>query len=1422
MIRQLIDVFSTLETPPTPDEISDALWLAKYLPAELAASSPLRAARDLSSQVMRVVSDAWPESGLADQFSGGVVEAALAATVHVAGGEVPLGEHDSAVAGRMPAVPALMGTRELSRALRPLRRRWPTSTAPVVDEAATAASIADNGLCYPRFRPGMERWLDLILLVDDSVSMAIWRRTLTEFKTLLQRLGAFRDLRMWHFDADATVGKVLMLRGESDLTLHSHRELLDSTRRRLILIVSDCIGVAWRSPTIVGMLEELSAAGPVAVLQPLPQRLWSRCGPPFVPVRFTASEPAQPNHAMRVTLRDPVAHVPPGVPIPVLELDPGGRWLAPWASLVAASGTASGTALFTGLMVGRDVAELSLGEAVSLDRDISAPDRLLRFRAVASPTAYLLASYLAAAPLTLPVMRLVQSVMMPESRPSHLAEVFLGGLLRRASEALDPEMVRYDFHDGVRELLIAGLARDDTLRVMYEVSRFVGPRLGSPSEFQALLAAGADEIIRFGAPFATVAYTTLRALGGHYADLAAKLEERIKDDQAAGSGGDDFVAPMQLRERDLESGPHLRDPEDENRIGQPRLGGPHAPGDDVTQSRPLPPTGPRQHLKQPHVWHGVPDRNPDFTGRQSLLDEIRSHLSRDVSVLMPEALHGLGGVGKTQVAIEFAHRFSTDYDLVWWINAEELTLIRASLTELASQLGLPIAEDTEQTARTVLEALRQGQPYPRWLLIFDNAMEPTAVKQYLPFPSGHTLITSRNREWESFAKIIPVGIFSRQESIDLIQLHAPGITLKDADRLADRLGDLPLALQQAATWQSETGMSVDEYIQLFETESGRLLSESLPASYTRPVAVTWRLAFDHLTSNAPAAAELLYLSAFFGPRPIRTSILTAGRLVPGLPSALSEATKDPMLLGRAIREIGQYALAVVARGSFQVHPLVQVVLRELSPRDRQEYWRNLVHQVLAAANPREPDKSENWPRLAEINEHVVKSVGLIEGEGVDVRQVIIDQIRYLYIRGDYASSRALGETTMQVWWERYGPNDELTLIACRHLANSWRALGMTEEARLYNRDTLERTRRVFGDDDERALVTANSYGADLRINGAYQDARDLDEDNWQRCGRVFGAHHRVTLHCANNVAVDLRLSGDFKGALAIDKDILERRLHTLGASDHETLFARCMIARDMRGCGYYQESLEIYHEVLGDFRELLGEEHRDVLNARLSYGATLQRSGQYERARTEIEESLFLLQRRFGAEHPSTIAAMTILASPLRLLGDVEGARSLAGRALAFAQNVHGADHLFTSLYANNAAIAMRALGQIEDARRLDERAFPRIIKAFGPDHVFTLSTSANIAHDVYLNDDFTAARKRSQDVLRRSRRVRGNRNPLTLVCAGNLAIDMRATDDGDEAEKLAGRSAKQLGDILGADNRVVDALRDGIRYEFDIEPPQL
>ncbi len=1079
----------------------------------------------------------------------------------------------------------------------------------------------------------------------------------------------------------------------------------------------------------------------------------------------------------------------------------------------------------------RAIAEAEKRESASDTGALPALQRVLSFRAASSPTAYELAGYLAAAPLSLPVMRLVQTAMLPKSRPAHLAEIFLGGLLRRVGpDAVGQQPYRYDFHADVRELLLTGLSRADTLRVLRETSRFVSARLGSPADFQALLA-DAGKITDLGLPFARVAYTALRALGGRYAEVAAKLEPQLATEYPeplpwSGAAEPATVlsrapTPLNMLEGKAELGTS------QNAGRRPRASQADSPSDaqggNVTYPSPGAPTG-HEVDELPRVFHDVPRQNPNFTGRKNLLEELRHDLSHDVAALLPAALHGLGGVGKTQLAIEFAHRFAANYELVWWIKAAELALVRASLEELAGELGVTPGGDTETTVRGVIDALRRGRPYKRWLLIFDNADDPDELQQYLPELGGHVIVTSRNRKWSSAAKTIPVDVFTREESIELIRHREPKISTQAAARLAERLGDLPLVIEQAAAWQSQTGMSADAYLELFEKAHDRLLKENLPPDYPNSVAVTWRLGFEQLMAVSTTAAQLLQLSAFFGPQPISIHILAAGQHVADMPTGLAAAMQDTFLLHTAIRDIGRYALASAdsVDENLQVHPLVQLVLRDQIPPEEQEHQRDLVHHLLAVANPGDPDDRENWPRLAEVNQHIVRSVGMIEGRGDSVRQVIVDQIRYLYVRGDYESSRSLGETALLVWWDMYGADDALTLMACRQLGNSWRALGQTDVARVYNKDTLDRMGRVFGPDDERTLELANSYGADLRIHGDLNEARRLDEDNLERHRRVLGPDKRATLRSENNLAVDLRLAGQFRDALAIDEDIYQRRRSTLGAADQETLFSRCMVARDLRGCGQYREALDLYDRVLGQFKDLLGHEHQDVLNARLSYGVTLQRAGQYARARAEIEEVLADVRRRFGPEHPSSVAAMTALAGPLRQLGDVGGACRLAEQAVALARRVHGDRHVFTLMYANNLAIALRAAGQVPAARRLDEETFHEFTHSLGADHVFTLSSAANYAHSLYLCGDFAAAKEISRDTLERSITVRGEDNPLTQLCACNLAIDLRVADEISEADELCQQAVERLSVLLGQDNPETVAATAGQRHNFDIEPPQL
>src|SRR5215204_1927017 len=175
---------------------------------------------------------------------------------------------------------------------------------------------------------------------------------------------------------------------------------------------------------------------------------------------------------------------------------------------------------------------------------------------------------------------------------------------------------------------------------------------------------------------------------------------------------------------------------------------------------------------------------------------------------------GLGGVGKTQLAVEYAYRHAWDYQVVWWIPADQPVLVRSALAALAPRLGLTgiAPERVEDAVRAVLESLRRGDPYSRWLLIFDNADQPETIRDLMPNGPGDVLVTSRNHRWQSLVDTVEVDVFTRRESLEFLKRRVPGGDERGSGRLAEELGDLPLALEQAGALQAETGMSAAEYL----------------------------------------------------------------------------------------------------------------------------------------------------------------------------------------------------------------------------------------------------------------------------------------------------------------------------------------------------------------------------------------------------------------------------------------------------------------------------------------------------------------------------------------------------------------------------------------------------------------------------------
>ncbi|AGZ39494.1 FxSxx-COOH system tetratricopeptide repeat protein [Actinoplanes friuliensis] len=800
----------------------------------------------------------------------------------------------------------------------------------------------------------------------------------------------------------------------------------------------------------------------------------------------------------------------------------------------------------------------------------------------------------------------------------------------------------------------------------------------------------------------------------------------------------------------------------------------------------------------------LPPRNPRFVGREGLLADVRGLLGNGPVVLLPAPEHQLGGTGRTQLAVEYAYRYADTYDLVWWIPAEQTAGMRAALVGLAQELKLPEARDINRTLGAVRDALSRGEPYRNWLVVFENANRPEDIKPYLPSGAGHVLVTSRNPRWTSeVAQAVPVAVFDRGDSVDFLQRRATDLSASDAERLAERLGDVPMALDLAAAVRAAAGWSITEYLRRYDERAAEL-------AFPTPIRIAWGLAADALGEASPPAFELLELCAFLASAPVSWELLWAARGQVG--AELARTVRIERRLKAALRLIGRYGLADLdpPGASVLVHPLVRGMLGQQLSSERHAALLHSVRAMLAAADPGDPDNPAHWSRYAAIVPHLVHS-DVLGGDAEEIRQLVINCIRFLYARGDWDSSRDLATQAVARWRDSLGETDEQTLLASFHLANALRAVGRTADARALNAQTLRSQRDVLGDDDETTLATANSVGADLRMQGHFGQARQLDADNLVRYRRLFGESFPTALRCANNLAADLRLLGDFRGARALDEQVLRHRQMIFVEGHPETLSSRAGLAFDLFGLGDYAGATEL---LSNGHAEALGADHPMALWAGRFAAIAARRCG-LPQARQLAETNVELYRQKFGDLNVETLGALVSLANCARDDGDLDEAHRLLERAVARYHAVLGDEHPFTLAAAADLAGVVRATGRFAEARTIDAEALGGLRRSVGADHPFTLSCANGLAADLVATGEAQQAREIAGDTLVRSRALRGAEHPDTLACAFNVALDA-----GDEPSMHL--AVEGLEKVYGEDHRLLARAAEGLRLETEIEPPPL
>ncbi|MFF2040132.1 FxSxx-COOH system tetratricopeptide repeat protein [Kitasatospora sp. NPDC058170] len=829
----------------------------------------------------------------------------------------------------------------------------------------------------------------------------------------------------------------------------------------------------------------------------------------------------------------------------------------------------------------------------------------------------------------------------------------------------------------------------------------------------------------------------------------------------------------------------------------------------------------------------APSRNASFTGRGRLLELLRNRFTAGPTAVLSQVLYGFGGAGKSQIAAEYAHRFKAAYDVVWWVPAEEAANIPQKLAELAPRLGVQSSDDVAHTAAAVLDALRRGHPYRRWLLVYDNAGTPDELAPWLPAGSsgGHVLITSRNQGWSKHAGLVEVDVFLREESIRLLRRFNTGLAQADADQVADRLGDLPLAVGQAAVWLQETSMPVSTYLELLDDALTEMLERTRlrPAEYPHSAAATWRISVEELRGvNAPAA-QILEICAFFGPDAIPMRLLYSRAVTHAL-RLPPRAPRDKLAIGEFLRAINRYGLARTDQGSetITVHRLVQAVLRDQVGGGQRADIRAVVHAALATANPGDPDIPANWPQYAELLPHLWPSGAASSGDE-DVRQWIIDSVRYQWKRSLHESGRELAERTLEHWrQDGYGgsgfdvENDAQTLMLRTQLSNIRRSQGALQEAYEMDEDILERFTATLGPEHSHTLAVANSLGADLRFLGRYEEARAMDRRTLDAARRTLGPDHPRTLMITNNLAVSDYLAGDRRAALERHRSNYLQQRDALGAHSLYALSSASNYARDLRETGRLREALDLLEETVRIYQQTIGDGHTDTLRARKNLAVALRRAGRYNEA-LEIDEDIY--QRYLdinGPEHPDTLAAATNLASDLNALGDTDRAIQLAERALARYRDYLGENHPVTLAGANNLSVYLRLAGRIVEARELSARTLRQFRAVLGDSHLYIPIAMMNHANDLVLAGEGPAALALEEQGAPMMAATLGADHYDTIGINANLALSLASAGEGERSARLHADCVRRARQTLGEEHPTTVAVKARQRLDSDIEPPSV
>ena len=626
----------------------------------------------------------------------------------------------------------------------------------------------------------------------------------------------------------------------------------------------------------------------------------------------------------------------------------------------------------------------------------------------------------------------------------------------------------------------------------------------------------------------------------------------------------------------------------------------------------------------------LPPRNPAFTGRESVLAEIERQLAGGAVV----AVRGLGGMGKSQAALEYAYRMrgTGRYQVTGWVRADSAVTAAEDLAALAPLLGLRADGPAGEVAASVVTALGSRRD---WLVVFDNAREPDDLTGMLPGGGGHVLITSRNRAWSGVASQLDLEVFSRAESMAFLCRRSGRPEPEAAGELAAELGDLPLALAQAAAYIDARAVTIGGYLALYRDPAlaRRLRDEGLDAGeYPASVARTWLLTIGQLSADRPAAVDLLRLCAFLSPDEIDLGVLATGA-AGGLAAVLGDHLERTETAGALARAS---LLTATGEGRIRVHRLVQAVTRDQLDEDLLAAWSGRVLDLVTAVFPGKPQDHRSWPACASVASHA-EAIAAHAGRSPNLAG---KSARLLGRLGVYLIASAQPRAALEVLE---------------------RALAMEEAA--------------SGPGHHEAAVILNNLGiaqwelGDLAAGRAsVERALAIDE-------AVYGPGHPELATALNNLGAILGELGEVTAAHASVKRALAIDEAAYGPGHPEVASTLNNLGAVQRRLGELTDARATLEHALAIEEAAYGPDHPEVADILSNLGLVQRQLGDLPAARASAERALAIKQAAYGPGHPELASILNNLGAVQRELGEMPAARATLERALASKQAAYGPHH---------------------------------------------------------------------------------------------------------------------------------------------------